>query len=128
MKKALIFIIIFGIFLCAENYLQNSHNRAIMKNAKSVNDPALAGYISGWDNDYIYLEDDNKKARKVFINEETKYLRTYIDNNENLLQQEKISLTDFVKDQYIKIDLYRGIDTETPRALIVRQLIYVEDE
>ena len=128
MKKAVILIIIFGIFLGARNYLQNSHNRAIMKNTYGVSDPALAGYISAWDNDYIYLLDENNLEKKIKIDQETKYIRTYIDEGEKLLQQEKISLSDFVKDQYVKIDIYRGVTSEAPRALIVRQLIYVDNE
>lgn len=128
MRKAIILIFIAGFIFGLQNYLQNFHNRAIIEKSFGESDPVLAGYISAWDSGHIYLVDENEISQEVEINEETIYLRTYVDGNEKLLQQEKIALEDFIKDQYIKIDIFRGTDTKTSRALIVRQLIYVEAE
>lgn len=128
MKKAIILIFIAGALFGLQNYLQNFHNRAIIEKTFGVSDPVLAGYILGWDSGHIYLVDENEESHKVEINAETIYLRTYVDENEKLLQQERIVLDDFIKDQYIKIDIFRGTDDRMSRALIVRQLIYVEAE
>jgi len=128
MKKVIILIIIFGVLLGLQNYLQNFHNRAIIGKASVVNDPGLAGYISAWDNNNIYLLDENNQTEKVTIDSKTIYLRTYVDNKGSLLQQDNIELKDFVKDQYITIDVFHGGKELKPRALIVRQMIYVDEK
>jgi len=127
MKKLLLYILILFLTILLFRYLQNFDNHAIINKASEIADPGIKGYFSKIDSDYCYYSDENSKEEKVKIDKNTKYLRLFVDNKEVLLNQEEISTQDYIKDQYIEIDVSRGENTEEARALIIRQKIYVED-
>lgn len=127
MKKLLIYILIFFLSLLLFRYLQNFDNRAIINKAYGVADPGIKGYFNKIAGDYWYYSDDSGQEKKVKIDKNTKYLRLFVSDKEVLLQQEEISSQDYLKDQYIEIDVSRGSNIEEARALIIRQKIYVEN-
>ena len=134
MRKVILIILLVGLLMIIQNHLQNSRKQAIMIEAPSGKSDSLEGYVSSWDDDFIYIIDTEDTStgsaqaeeRQVELNENTVFLRTYIDKTENLLLQEKIGVNDLIKDQFITIDVYK--DKGKLEALIIRQIIYVEEE
>ena len=127
MRKVLLIIVIFGLLMSFQNYLQNSHNKTIIKKAPSGKSANLEGYALDWDNEYIYLIDEQETEQNIKINTQTIYLRTYIDEEEKLYGQKRIVLDDFIKEQFVTIDIFRENKESEVVALIVRQIIYVEE-
>lgn len=127
MKKVIIYSLIFAILLLGARHLQKKDNRAIMNKASGVADSGLSGYFIDSGVDYLRYSEESGAENRVVIDKDTKFLRLFVDTKEILLQQENITVNDFIKDQFIEIDVYRGGASEWPRALIIRQKVYVED-
>ena len=115
------------MLISVQNYLQNYRNKSIIKKASTGKSANLEGYALDWDNDYIWLIDEQSKKQNVKINTRTVYLRTYVDEGGKLYSQERIALDDFIKEQFVTIDVFRENKESEAVALIVRQIIYVEE-
>ena len=126
MKKTILIILIIGLALFINNQLQNSHNRSIIKRPDSGKSRTIEGYVSVWNGASLTLFDLEDKEKTVTLSDQTVFLRVYVNENDNLLGQEKIGRDDLIKNQFIKVDVYQGDDFIQPEAIIVRQIIYAE--
>lgn len=125
MKKVLVIIAIFGSLMAFQNYLQNYHNKSIIKKTVSSKSYDLEAYLMDWDSNYLYLSTEDDKKFKLKLSPRTKFFRTYVNENDVLNGQKQISLSDFVKEQFVSADVIRDSKEDIDEVLILRQLIYV---
>lgn len=127
MRKILLLLIIVGLVIVARDYIKK-YDQMTPASDSMINDKSesVGGYAVSWDKNFIYLYVSDNIEKKIKLTPRTSFLRTYIKSNKSLVRQEKISINDLIKDQYIEIDGFENNDTL--EALVVRQIIYLDGD